>query len=203
MGGVARSRYVQSDMASGARGGGNMWLVRSCVALMLTLATALPAHAVLVDLGDLILDRDRRIMWTQSANLPGSQFLTWEEAQDWAENLVYAGFDDWRLPSALNRSGMGPCLGFDCSQSEMGHLFYVELDCAPHLPSEVGPPPAPCVGDQGPFTNIQENRYWTSTLLLDVAAWEFDFRIGFQGFEVFGGMDDLLSAWAVRSVRLP
>jgi len=33
-------------------------------------------------------------------NADGTMF--WDEASDWANNLVYGGFSDWRLPT-LNR----------------------------------------------------------------------------------------------------
>ena len=70
----------------------------------------LSAEAALINGGEgLIYDSDRNITWTQSANLPGSNGIRRFEAQAWPENLMFAGFGDWRLPSAINEDGSGPC----------------------------------------------------------------------------------------------
>lgn len=60
-----------------------------------------------VDHGDgTITDRATDLMWMEvdSGTLgAGPRFdgtLTWEEALDWADGLVYGGHDDWRLPDA-------------------------------------------------------------------------------------------------------
>jgi hypothetical protein len=50
--------------------------------------------------------------------------MTWWGANAWADQLVYGGFDDWRLPSALNQDGSGPNSGCNITGSEMGHLYY-------------------------------------------------------------------------------
>ena len=55
--------------------------------------------------------------------------MTWYQALTWAGGLVYGGFDDWRLPTAMNPDGSGPCPAnsFNCTGSEMGHLYYTKL----------------------------------------------------------------------------
>src|SRR5207244_12164113 len=84
-------------------------------------------------------------------------------------------------------------------------LFYTELHNTAGAPWS----------DSGPFTNIQLIRYWSSTpgvVTINgtvLSAWYFWFNFadpssglqasGFQGFESFGGTDDNLVAWAVRS----
>lgn len=42
-----------------------------------------------------ITDAATGLLWMQYDSNSG---LSWQEALDWAENLVYAGYDDWRLP---------------------------------------------------------------------------------------------------------
>src|SRR3954471_8658629 len=67
------------------------------------------ASATLLDRGpDLVYDDVLNITWTRNANLPGSSNLTWDQAKAWAANLVFAGFDDWRLPYASVSAGVGP-----------------------------------------------------------------------------------------------
>jgi len=40
----------------------------------------------------------------------------------WAEDLVYQGYDDWRLPTAIVPS-FGTCNGGNCVNTEMLHMF--------------------------------------------------------------------------------
>ena len=99
------------------------------VALILTIVLYLAvlgtARATLIDRGGgLIYDTDFDITWLQNANLNGS--MDWDTAKVWAATLVFGGFDDWRLPTALNTDGTGPCSDIDCTDSEMGHLYYTE-----------------------------------------------------------------------------
>ncbi|NDV61434.1 DUF1566 domain-containing protein [Puniceicoccales bacterium CK1056] len=52
-----------------------------------------------------ITDQATGLMWTKidSGHLQAGQFgdgtLNWEQALEWAEDLEYAGYDDWRLPN--------------------------------------------------------------------------------------------------------
>lgn len=60
-----------------------------------------------VDNGDgTVTDRNTGLMWMQNdsghlrAGTSGDGGLDWQQALDWAENLEYAGYSDWRLPNA-------------------------------------------------------------------------------------------------------
>ena len=168
------------------------------------------AGATLIDRGGgLIYDDDLDITWLQDANYPytsgyQTQYdgrMGWEQAMNWAENLIYESYDDWRLPSALNLDGSGPCgplpnqpnLGYNCNGSEMGHLYYVELgndvSSVPHFE---------------PFINVEKNlnysaAYWSNTEYAKVSinyAWNFAFLVG--GYQNFSPMSSYLFAWAVR-----
>lgn len=46
---------------------------------------------------DTVTDRATGLMWTQKDS---GRAMNWEDALEYAENLVYAGYDDWRLPNA-------------------------------------------------------------------------------------------------------
>jgi hypothetical protein len=142
------------------------------------------AEADLIDRGGgLIYDTDLNVTWLQDANYTKTlMFLP--EAWNWAENLVYGGYDDWRLPSALNPDGSGPCRGYNCTESEMGHLYYIEL----------GNPAKGPLLNTGPFFNVQTNYYWSGTTTYTI--WVFGFDAGEQNTTYPSGLS--LYAWAVR-----
>lgn len=66
------------------------------------------ASAILLDRGaDMVYDTVLDITWTRNANLSGSTF-NWVDANQWAADLVFGGFDDWRLPYASVAAGVAP-----------------------------------------------------------------------------------------------
>ena len=151
-------------------------------ALIMVCGLSFTAHAALIDRGGgLIYDDDLNITWLQDAGFRGLD--TWIGAMDWADTLVYGGFDDWRLPTALNQNGSGPCVDFDCTGSEMGHLYYTEIENTV----------AGGLTNNGPFTNLQPYLYWfgTAEFVPYPVAWFFDFGH-------FG--NGLQSAWEAREV---
>lgn len=111
----------------------------AAAAAMLALTGA--AQADLFDRGGgMIYDSTLNITWLADWNYAKTQFaatggaqgdadglMEWTTASNWANDLVHGGYSDWRLPTALNAEGSGPCYGFDCAGSEMGHMFYVDL----------------------------------------------------------------------------
>jgi len=95
-------------------------------------------HADLIDRGGgLIYDTDFDITWLADACYArtcgddADGLMNWSDASAWVDQLVYGGYDDWRLPTALNPDGSGPdgwySDPFNKKGSEMGHLFYDEL----------------------------------------------------------------------------
>ncbi len=59
----------------------------------------------------------------------GNGRMTWWGAMAWAEwlgNEGYGGANDWGLWSALNSDGSEPCNGANCTDSDLGHLNYIE-----------------------------------------------------------------------------
>jgi hypothetical protein len=147
-------------------------------ALSCVLCFANTSHAKLFDRGaGLIYDDLLDITWLQYANYSG-QTMTWDEATNWAGNLMYQGYDDWRLPVSDTS-----CSGYSCTQSEMGYMFYSE-DITSDTP--------------GVFTDVRPYMYWSGTEDSTDAtkAYRFNFSSGSQGTssKALGRY-----AWAVRN----
>lgn len=164
------------------------------------------ANAALVStLGGLaVYDTDRDISWLADANAgAGSAFddgfnttdgsMTWDNAKAWAANLNVGGITGWRLPSALNANGTGPCFGNSCSDSEMGHLFYNELSGTTSSSILTSGD-----ADLVLFSNVQSNIYWsrTESALNPDGAWNFNFNFGIN---LANSKLNNFFAWAVHS----
>jgi len=168
------------------------------VIVLVLLRIADTADGVLIDnLDGTITDTDFDIMWLKNANLAGIA-MTWDEAVSWAENLISAGYNDWRLPTALNYDGSGPEGGFNLTGTEMGHLYYDELSNPAHGP----------LVNTGPFINVPESvppcygRYWLGEEIypFSAGAWMFGFTNGSQGINA---KTQAAHAWAVRTIPEP
>jgi hypothetical protein len=132
-----------------------------------------------------------------NANANGT--MTWIKALEWiaAMNAAnYAGANDWRLWSALNSDGTGPCgdlagAAFGCTDSELGHLFYVEGGLSAFE----------AINDSAAltavFTNMVDNVYWSGTEYAPNPnnAWNFNTDNGNQNND---NKDNQNYGWAVR-----
>jgi len=129
-------------------------------------------------------------------NWPGALF--WIDAMNAAN---YLGFSDWRLPTTLvpdsgctRLDGSPNTLadGWDCTGSEMGHLFYDEFGVERLADVTTGDP-----DKLGKFSYIQLIDYWSATERDTDRAWGFGFASGHQGAT---GKDirGVLHAFAVR-----
>lgn len=121
----------------------------------------------LIDRGfGLIYDTERDITWLQDANYArtvgksGDGQLTWPAAMAWVASLNYRGIRGWRLPTALNSDGSGPCVGHDCDDNEIGHLILGVNRTHPGLVTWRNST-IPCI-------------YWTSTEASVEEAYAFD-----------------------------
>ena len=139
------------------------------------------ANAALVDNGDgTITDTDRNLMWLQDANYAMTSgydddgMMTLSAAMTWADTLFFAGHSDWRLPSSLNSDGSGPCAGWNCTDSELGHVYYTELGNTAQQGYDTG---SVNVGD---FINLPLSHIWTSTTDGANSTLVFDFYGGQQ-----------------------
>jgi len=147
---------------------------RICVILILSLLS-FGANASLIDRGSgFIYDDVLDVTWLQDANINGLD--TWGNQLAWADGLsvTHNGdiYDDWRLPSALNGDGSGPCTGYSCTSSEMGSLFYDTLGNT-----------AGTFTNAGPFINLESYVYWLGTEGSSDpvnTAWNFSFDDGYQ-----------------------
>lgn len=193
---------------------------------------ALSSHAesALVErLGGLAFyDTVSNLTWLTDANFAatsgtasggGSGLMNWNDATQWASNLNVSGVTDWRLPKTLDVNNDGPTgdswfqgvdFGFNLSaHSEMSNLFYNVLGnkgyyntdgslsgCATHPPF--------CLTNSGPFLNLVNGTFWSSTEFApDTSmAWVFQMQGGNQGymgkFQDEDGTPMTASAWAVR-----
>ena len=135
--------------------------------------------------------------------------ITWTSAQAWIASLnanSYLGANNWRLPAMVDTGAPGcdgnPYSGSDCGHnvqtisgstvySEMAHLYYVTLgNVAGYTTSGVERPcnetdPSYCLSNAGPFSNLQPQYYWSSTVYALAShpnmAWSFGFVDGYQG----------------------
>jgi hypothetical protein len=140
------------------------------------------ADAALVDRGGgLIYDTGLDVTWLQNANASGN-ITTPDAASAWASSLIYhdairnVDWDDWRLPED-DLSCSGPD---NCSDSEMGHLFYIE---------------SVTFSTPTPFFNLQSGFYWFGTPT-GLGARSFEFITGITALDV--SFYDPAYAWAVR-----
>lgn len=168
--------------------------------------------------GGLIYDDELNITWLADANLAASNTfgvpgigaggaLNWDTAQSWiaAMNTAgYLGYSDWRLPATLvpdssctdDIAGTIPSTdptGLNCTGSEMGQLFYIELGgTAGDYIMTSGDP------DLALFSNIQEGLYWSDTEFAPnplAGAWHFHYDSSFQN--TFNKLATLF-AWPVH-----
>ncbi len=160
--------------------------MKKILLVFLALFIASNVNAALVDNGDgTITDTDRGLMYYDYIYYSDG----WENAVSWASNLSYAGYNDWKLPSALNPDDSGPCQGFNCDGSDLGHLYYGE-DVTP-------------ANNMGAFQNLgglSSDWVWTETEYDQDRAWMFPFFKGNQHAHLKG---DLGVAMAVRVVPEP
>ncbi len=162
-----------------------------------------PAYAELIDRGGgMIYDTDLNITWLKDANYAMTSgydadgLMTWDAAMAWAQNLVYGGYDDWRLPVTLEPdptcSWPLTSSGFNCRGSEIGHLYYTELG---NMGGTGSPPP-----DTGPFSNVDiiYLSYWSSTLWATDPNFAWNFYFGYGEQKANDKHSNYYYAWAVR-----
>jgi len=165
-------------------------LSRLALAAALSVATMSAQAALEARPGGMVYDTVQNITWLADwnsaqtsghtgAGVDANGTMTWHAATAWANNLVHGGFDDWRLPTSLNADGTGPCSGFNCAGSEMGHMFYTEFGATAFQSILAGSNAA----NLALFTNVQSNVYWSGTDYAPIPgyAWLFLTVGGSQG----------------------
>ena len=151
---------------------------------------------------NLIYDTDLNITWLDYTNAANS----WDNQVSWASGLNTGGVltynfnsgvsmnwsGDWRLPTSLNQDGSGPCGGYNCTGSEMGHLYYSELGNSAGYGGFT---------NTGDFANLQTVDYWSGTEDTTRADWSWLFLASNgEQFSYYKYLDS--DAIAVRSGQL-
>ena len=169
----------------------------AAAAAMVTLAGA--AQAALVDRGgSMIYDTTRNITWLADMNLNGR--MDWNEATAWANNLIYGGFDDWRLPTlnpadttcgnSTNPSGGFPIIhfGFNCTGGELSGLFATDLGnkAGESVLNQAGDT-LDQIANLALFSNVQSGRYWSGTAFAPEPGmgWYFDAEFAYQNYDPY------------------
>lgn len=147
---------------------------------------------------------DENTIWTDGR-------MGWAAAKNWADNLVYGGFSDWRLPT-LNPSdttcshsydaGAGFGLqyyGFNCTGGELSRLFVAELGnkAGESVLDQTGDT-AEQIANLALFSNVQSYAYCSGTERASGTfnVWLFNTEMGDQ--DDVGVKNDALYAVAVR-----
>ncbi len=142
---------------------------------------------------------------TVTSNAVGSTGkMIFSNANAWIAGMNaanYLGFNDWRLPYTLQPDSScsiqyvgGDSKGFGCAGSEMGHLFYSELEALANTSALMTGNPA----ELAKFMNIQPSRYWSATEVGTDGSWAFDFYNGNQ--DIYATLSSVsYFALAVRS----
>jgi hypothetical protein len=131
----------------------------SLMTMLLVFGLAISSHAMLIDRGGgMIYSTDMNVTWLQDAKYARTSGydadgeMNWFEAMEWAQNLSYGGYDDWRLPTYVaggeNQREDAPL------EHEMAYLVFIELGSDG--------------SDFGPFINVIEEGerwwiYWSSS----------------------------------------
>jgi hypothetical protein len=166
-------------------------------AIALLVITGNPVQAALFDRGNgLIYDDALNITWLQDANYAKTSahddngLMNWDAATSWADQLSYAGHDDWRLASVTDIGAPG-CVwsdndcGFsvDASTGEMASLYY-----------DTGISTA----NPGPFENLKNGLYWLNLEDANDTDWAWGFSPIYGGQLTYDKSNEYY-AWAVRS----
>lgn len=182
------------------------------------------ANAALYDRGNgMIYDDVLDITWLQDANYAKTTgytsnrkgYMNWSEAITWADQLVYGGFDDWRLPTANLMSPVNPCSAYDGSCDvgysntigELSYMYYIYLDnigkfdTSGNKQSGFGMINDSFIdGDSGEtlsFLNLQNFAYWYGEEFAADSSVAWDFH-GSTGRQFYNDKSKNYYAWAVR-----
>lgn len=157
------------------------------------------ASSTLLDRGsDMVYDDVLDITWTRQAG--DGVVRNWADSVAWANNLEFAGFEDWRLPWASVSVQEGPTLSVvncssatevACRDNEMGYMFYYNLD-GNFGDDKTGTQTA--VGGEE-LTGIHA-RHWSGTDYDSGSARGFDFSEGCPC--IISHQNNGTFAWAVR-----
>ena len=90
--------------------------------------------------------------------------LTWDGAKSWASALTVGTFSGWSLPAADPVCG----LAYNCTNSQMGELYYTAL----------GNPAGGPLSNTGPFKDLLLYFYWSGTEYAPIPGYAWGFHTG-------------------------
>lgn len=147
--------------------------------ILILLGSSFSLNAALYNRGNgMLYDNVLDITWITDAGLARNTHfdtLDWWVASQWASDLVYGGYSDWRLPSMdVNSDGIivdcipSASTELTCRDNEYAYLFRqygISLDTP------------------GDFINIGDLHYWSETEnpVYPNLAYLFNLESGFQG----------------------
>ena len=201
-----------------------------CLVACLFLCFSLNSFGALYDRGNgLIYDDVLNITWLQDANyaftsgysivnavgeieenqvnIQADGRMGWEAAITWVSQLSYAGYNDWRLPSANLMNSSNPCdandgscdFGYNNTTAEVGHMFYKNLNNAAFTPILTNISFTDSTsGLIKSFINVKSDKYWYQDELESNStedAWSFDASDGDNSDD---SKVDSSYAWAVH-----
>lgn len=146
---------------------------------------------------DAFYDTTLNITWLSNSNVNGP--MTWDEANIWAADYSFGGYNDWRLPS-MTDGGMPNCnlsyggatnCGFNVQTSsgstvysEMASLWYDTLGNRAYYAPGTGVAPQSGWGltNTGDFQNMESVYYWSGLEYAYITdnGWYFYFNDGLQ-----------------------
>jgi hypothetical protein len=180
-----------------------MKTMKNWVAAAALVALTGAAQAALVDRGGgMIYDTTRNITWLADMNYAKTQYdatggaqgradgtMNSAAARAWADNLVYGGYSDWRLPtlnpadtSCTGGSGVG--FGYNCTGGELSGLFVTDLGYNNNGSGLItSDDTAEQIANLALFSNVQSSVYWSGTVFAQSPSltWTFSADLGFQG----------------------
>jgi len=146
--------------------------------------------------------------------------MTWADAEAWVARLNsvnYLGFSDWRQPVAIQPDASceaAPAYGFNCTGSELGHLFNISLANPNHAGTGatggaagtgcgVGGPvnmaPDQCLQNLAGFQNVWSPFYWTGSTMVGIPVNAVSFSMA-RGEQQNGSkLTNRSFVWLVRS----
>ena len=152
--------------------------IKLLTAAVLAFGVSFGAQASLTPSGPLtVYDSGQNLTWTKDANLSGTA-MDWATAVTWANNLDYAGYTDWVLPTITQLATQ-----FSTNLGEPALKSITAIDG--HN------------ADYALFDNVLSSRYWSGSENPTYPGDVFVFRtyVGLQGSYP---KDPLYYAWAVR-----
>lgn len=166
---------------------------------------SISANAALYDRGDgMIYDDVLDITWLQDANYALTSgydtngLMTWTETNEWVNNLVYGGFDDWRLPSVntlLTDAANSPETAYGFTSGELGYMYYINLEncLCPTIAGSFSFIDG-VSGELMSFLNVPSQGHWYG----DEENWGIFYLAPYTGAQLEIASSAGLAGWAVR-----